>query len=121
MPLFCLNSLDDPIVHRSLIPLSHALHNPNLLFATTHGGGHLGWLHGLNPFDQSGSWMEQLCVQYAHAIVHGKPPTNALRCAALCRSLSLPAVLPLVSSLIDSIRLCDVMRCDVMWCDVSQS
>ncbi|KAL8284268.1 hypothetical protein RQP46_005017 [Phenoliferia psychrophenolica] len=47
VPLLSLSSIDDPIIPATSIPRSLAAENPNLVFATTEHGGHLGWWSGL--------------------------------------------------------------------------
>lgn len=43
VPLLSVNSLDDPIVGGTTVPTQIAKTNPNLVFALTEHGGHLGW------------------------------------------------------------------------------
>ncbi|KAI5474701.1 alpha/beta hydrolase, carboxylesterase [Pseudohyphozyma bogoriensis] len=47
VPLLSLSAMDDPIVSGETIPIEAAATNPNLIFATTSHGGHLGWFEGL--------------------------------------------------------------------------
>lgn len=45
-PLFCLNARDDPLISEHNHPIEETNKNPNILFGTTRGGGHIGYLAG---------------------------------------------------------------------------
>ncbi len=50
IPLLCINSRDDPILHHSTIPFDEAKSNENIILLVTKTGGHVGWFEGfLNP------------------------------------------------------------------------
>ena len=50
IPLLCINSLDDPIIHHSTIPFDIASKNDNIILLVTKIGGHVGFFEGLlNP------------------------------------------------------------------------
>nr|XP_046211882.1 monoacylglycerol lipase ABHD2-like [Oncorhynchus gorbuscha]XP_046211892.1 monoacylglycerol lipase ABHD2-like [Oncorhynchus gorbuscha]XP_046211901.1 monoacylglycerol lipase ABHD2-like [Oncorhynchus gorbuscha]XP_046211910.1 monoacylglycerol lipase ABHD2-like [Oncorhynchus gorbuscha]XP_046211918.1 monoacylglycerol lipase ABHD2-like [Oncorhynchus gorbuscha]XP_046211927.1 monoacylglycerol lipase ABHD2-like [Oncorhynchus gorbuscha]XP_046211937.1 monoacylglycerol lipase ABHD2-like [Oncorhynchus g len=70
VPLLLVNSSDDPLVHRSLltIPRTLAEKKPNVIFALTLHGGHLGFFEGAVLFPQPLTWMDKVIVGYANAI-----------------------------------------------------
>ncbi|XP_071767190.2 monoacylglycerol lipase ABHD2-like [Centroberyx gerrardi] len=70
VPLLLVNSSDDPLVHQSLlaIPRSLAEKKPNVIFALTQHGGHLGFFEGAVLFPQPLTWMDKVIVDYADAI-----------------------------------------------------
>ncbi|XP_051740858.1 monoacylglycerol lipase ABHD2 isoform X1 [Ctenopharyngodon idella] len=70
VPLFLVNSSDDPLVHQSLltIPRTLAEKKENVIFALTLHGGHLGFFEGAVLFPQPLSWMDKVIVSYANAI-----------------------------------------------------
>ncbi|XP_042352232.1 monoacylglycerol lipase ABHD2-like [Plectropomus leopardus] len=72
VPLLLVNSLDDPLVHQSLldIPRTLAEKMPNLIFALTQHGGHLGFFEGAVLFPQPLTWMDKVIVEYTDAICH---------------------------------------------------
>ena len=43
IPTFFLNSLDDPVVHKSAIDYEGIRANPNCFLGTTNHGGHIGY------------------------------------------------------------------------------
>lgn len=51
-PTLFLNSLDDPISDKKAIPYDEFLNNDNIMLATTSGGGHIGYLHGIMKIEQ---------------------------------------------------------------------
>lgn len=51
-PTLFLNSLDDPISDKKAIPYEEFLNNDNIMLATTDGGGHIGYLHGIMKIEQ---------------------------------------------------------------------
>ncbi|XP_015241988.1 PREDICTED: abhydrolase domain-containing protein 2 [Cyprinodon variegatus] len=70
VPLLLMNSLDDPLVHRSLlaIPCRLAEEMPNVTFALTEHGGHMGFFEGAVLFPQPLTWMDKVIVEYTDAI-----------------------------------------------------
>ncbi|XP_071400820.1 monoacylglycerol lipase ABHD2-like [Centroberyx affinis] len=70
VPLLLVNSSDDPLVHQSLlaIPRSLAEKKPNVIFALTQHGGHLGFFEGAVLFPHPLTWMDKVIVDYADAI-----------------------------------------------------
>ena len=95
-PLLLVNAYDDPIVPGNSLgtALGHARANPNVLFALTSHGGHLGWCdRGEQPPYGGPAWIERvatsflevaLCIETvsseAEGGCDGKPayPTNAV-------------------------------------------
>ncbi|XP_061678451.1 monoacylglycerol lipase ABHD2-like [Syngnathoides biaculeatus] len=79
VPLLLMNSSDDPLVHRSLLAIPRALSEkmPNVIFALTQHGGHLGFFEGAVLFPQPLTWMDKVIVEFADAICcweSGRPP-----------------------------------------------
>ncbi|KAF3706221.1 Monoacylglycerol lipase ABHD2-A [Channa argus] len=72
VPLLLLNSLDDPLIHQSLLAIPRVLAEkmPNVTFALTHHGGHLGFFEGAVLFPQPLTWMDKVIVEYTDAICH---------------------------------------------------
>uniref|UniRef100_A0A8C6NVE3 Monoacylglycerol lipase ABHD2 n=1 Tax=Nothobranchius furzeri TaxID=105023 RepID=A0A8C6NVE3_NOTFU len=72
VPLLLVNSLDDPLVHQSLldIPCRLADKMPNVMFALTQHGGHMGFFEGDVLFPQPLTWMDKVIVEYTNAICH---------------------------------------------------
>ncbi|XP_008309700.1 monoacylglycerol lipase ABHD2-B [Cynoglossus semilaevis] len=70
VPLLLLNSMDDPLVHQSLLAIPRALTEkmPNVMFALTQHGGHLGFFEGAMLFPQPLTWMDKIIVEYTDAI-----------------------------------------------------
>ncbi|KAJ2620603.1 hypothetical protein GGI26_004835 [Coemansia sp. RSA 1358] len=60
IPVLFLNSLDDPICIKSLIPFEKFANNPNIVLALTEHGGHIGYMHGIWPT----SWIEYPVSQF---------------------------------------------------------
>ncbi|XP_019729577.1 monoacylglycerol lipase ABHD2-B-like [Hippocampus comes] len=90
VPLLLMNSSDDPLVHRSLLAIPRTLSEkmPNVIFALTQHGGHLGFFEGAVLFPQPLTWMDKVIVEFADAICHWE--SNRLpRHAATCPDLSL--------------------------------
>ncbi|XP_075994850.1 monoacylglycerol lipase ABHD2-like [Genypterus blacodes] len=84
VPLLLLNSSDDPLVHPSLlaIPRSFAEKMPNVMFALTQHGGHLGFFEGAVLLPQPLTWMDKVVVGYADALCHWerqRPPCQRIR------------------------------------------
>lgn len=72
VPLLLVNSSDDPLIHQSLlaIPRTLAEKMPNVIFALTQHGGHLGFFEGAVLFPQPLTWMDKVIVEYTDAICH---------------------------------------------------
>ncbi|XP_062246155.1 monoacylglycerol lipase ABHD2-like [Platichthys flesus] len=70
VPLLLVNSSDDPLIHQSLlaIPRSLAEKMPNVIFALTQHGGHLGFFEGAVMFPQPLTWMDKVIVEYTNAM-----------------------------------------------------
>ena len=49
IPTFLLSNLDDPLVHKSVIPYDECKANPNIILGTHPCGGHLANLSGWKP------------------------------------------------------------------------
>lgn len=49
VPLLVLHARDDPIAVHKSIPIDSLKKNPNIIYAETSHGGHLGWFTGLKP------------------------------------------------------------------------
>ncbi|KAM9815821.1 monoacylglycerol lipase ABHD2-like [Syngnathus typhle] len=82
VPLLLMNSSDDPLVHRSLLAIPRTLSEkmPNVIFALTQHGGHLGFFEGAGLFPQPLTWMDKVIVEFADAICHwerGRLPQSA--------------------------------------------
>jgi len=43
VPLLGINSWNDPVISSECLPIEKIRHNPWVVLAVTHGGGHLGW------------------------------------------------------------------------------
>lgn len=52
IPTLYLNALDDPIFDKSAIPFEKFHENDYIMLATTKGGGHIGFLHGIMSVEQ---------------------------------------------------------------------
>ncbi|XP_062856756.1 monoacylglycerol lipase ABHD2 isoform X2 [Trichomycterus rosablanca] len=74
VPLLMVNSLDDPLVHESLltIPRTLAEQKENVIFVLTQHGGHLGFFEGAMLFPQPLTWIDKVIVSYANAICQRK-------------------------------------------------
>ncbi|XP_040895332.1 monoacylglycerol lipase ABHD2-like [Toxotes jaculatrix] len=72
VPLFLVNSSDDPLVHQSLLAIPRTLTEkmPNVIFALTQHGGHMGFFEGAVLFPQPLTWMDKVIVEYTDAICH---------------------------------------------------
>ncbi|KAK5608065.1 Monoacylglycerol lipase ABHD2-B [Crenichthys baileyi] len=70
VPLLLVNSSDDPLIHRSLlaIPGRLAEEMPNVMFALTEHGGHMGFFEGAVVFPQPLTWMDKVILEYTNAI-----------------------------------------------------
>lgn len=74
VPFLALNAVDDPIATQNGIPLEAASCNPNLMFALTRHGGHLGWFEGLLSFHHKKRWVTKPIIEWLLAI-HAADPT----------------------------------------------
>lgn len=72
VPLLLVNSSDDPLVHQSLlaVPRTLAEKMPNVVFALTQHGGHMGFFEGAVLFPQPLTWMDKVIIEYSNAICH---------------------------------------------------
>ncbi|XP_054633792.1 monoacylglycerol lipase ABHD2-like [Dunckerocampus dactyliophorus] len=79
VPLLLMNSIDDPLVHPSLLAIPRTLSEklPNVIFALTQHGGHLGFFEGAVLFPQPLTWMDKVIVEFADAICHWEVKTPA--------------------------------------------
>ncbi|XP_016539026.2 embryogenesis-associated protein EMB8 isoform X1 [Capsicum annuum] len=74
VPLLCISALDDPVCTREAIPWDECRANKNVVLATTHHGGHLGYFEGMTA--KSLWWVravdEFLCALNSSSLIHGK-------------------------------------------------
>nr|XP_057932210.1 monoacylglycerol lipase ABHD2-like isoform X2 [Doryrhamphus excisus] len=79
VPLLLMNSIDDPLVHPSLLAIPRTLSEklPNVIFALTQHGGHLGFFEGAVLFPQPLTWMDKVIVEFADAVCHWEMKTSA--------------------------------------------
>lgn len=70
VPLLLVNSSDDPLVHQSLLEIPRALagKSPNVIFALTRHGGHMGFFEGKLLLPHPLTWMDRIIVEYSDAI-----------------------------------------------------
>jgi predicted alpha/beta-fold hydrolase len=74
-PLLCLASIDDPLVYSWLlsIPRDAARTNPNVIFASSQRGGHLGWLESREGTTFGSSpWLPRVACEYFTACLPPK-------------------------------------------------
>ncbi len=64
VPLLNIYALDDPILPPRITPSKSLLANPLVIQATTHRGGHIGWVDSMWPFN-SATWMETFTAEWA--------------------------------------------------------
>ncbi|GAA5868956.1 hypothetical protein JCM8547_003232 [Rhodosporidiobolus lusitaniae] len=76
VPLLSISALDDPIVDCDGIPFDAAKTNPNLIFATTRHGGHLGWHEGIF---RPRRWVAKPVVEFLKALHEANPHPRAPR------------------------------------------
>nr|XP_046250687.1 monoacylglycerol lipase ABHD2-like [Scatophagus argus] len=81
VPLLLVNSSDDPLIHQSLLAIPRTLTEkmPNVMFALTQHGGHLGFFEGAVLFPQPLTWMDKVIVEYTDAICHWEKDRPACR------------------------------------------
>lgn len=70
VPLLSLSSVNDPIIPATSIPLTLASKNPNLVFATTEHGGHLGWFQGVF---RPRRWISQPVCEFLRELERADP------------------------------------------------
>ncbi|KAG8440662.1 hypothetical protein GDO86_006418 [Hymenochirus boettgeri] len=72
VPTLLVNSLDDPLVHDSLLTIPKTLSEKkeNVIVVLPLHGGHLGFFEGAVLFPEPLTWMDKLIVQYSNAICH---------------------------------------------------
>ncbi|KAM9376629.1 monoacylglycerol lipase ABHD2 isoform 2-T2 [Pholidichthys leucotaenia] len=70
VPLLLVNSSDDPLIHPSLltVPRTLAEKMPNVIFALTQHGGHMGFFEGAVLFPEPLTWMDKVIVEYTDAV-----------------------------------------------------
>ncbi|XP_077989808.1 phospholipase ABHD3-like [Glandiceps talaboti] len=66
IPVLCFQAADDPFSPETALPLEEARQHPNIVFAVTSHGGHIGFCEGLLPRNQS--YMERVLFQYVDAV-----------------------------------------------------
>ncbi|XP_063779644.1 phospholipase ABHD3 isoform X1 [Pseudophryne corroboree] len=70
IPLLCLNAMDDVFSPGHVIPVESAKQNPNVSLVLTANGGHIGFLEGIWPRQQT--YMDRIFKQFVQAIFeHG--------------------------------------------------
>ncbi|CAN4110713.1 unnamed protein product [Withania somnifera] len=74
VPVLCISALDDPVCTREAIPWDECRANKNIVLATTHHGGHLGYFEGMTA--KSLWWVravdEFLCALNSSSLIHSK-------------------------------------------------
>lgn len=73
VPFLAINSIDDPIATSRGIPLDVPAKNPNIVFALTQHGGHLGWFVGPFSFITKRRWVVKPVIEWLKAIHHADP------------------------------------------------
>eukprot|EP00798_Chlamydomonas_sp_ICE-L_P012966 gene12966-12786_t len=68
IPLLCIQALDDPIAPKEAIPYQEIASNPNVILATTRGGGHLGWVSG-DGAPLGRPWSDKVMHEFMAAVV----------------------------------------------------
>ncbi|XP_059313546.1 embryogenesis-associated protein EMB8-like isoform X1 [Lycium ferocissimum] len=78
VPLLCISALDDPVCTREAIPWDECRANKNIVLATTHHGGHLGYFEGITA--KSLWWVravdEFLCALNSSSLIHREKVQN---------------------------------------------
>ena len=87
VPFLGLNALDDPIAASSAIPYEFTKVNNKLVFATTHGGGHLGWFSGALAFITKKRWVVRPIIEFLLAVHEMDPEPKKNKAVTV---LSLP-------------------------------
>lgn len=73
VPFLSMNARDDPIATCTAIPFDAVADNPNLIFATTKHGGHLGWFDGFLSFSTKRRWVTQPVIEWLVALQESDP------------------------------------------------
>ena len=73
VPFLVLNALDDPIASARGIPIEAAQSNPNLIFALTRYGGHLGWFRGTFSLWTKERWVVKPIIEWLIAMHEANP------------------------------------------------
>lgn len=68
VPIMCVGTRNDPIVHSSIIDLHNeiAAQNPNVISVSTRDGGHVGWI------DKGGFWIENVVAEFIMSLSTAK-------------------------------------------------
>ncbi|KAM0792571.1 hypothetical protein ACM66B_005234 [Microbotryomycetes sp. NB124-2] len=74
VPLLSISALDDPVVSSQTVPESAAYDNPNLVFAMTKHGGHLGWFQGAF---KPRRWISKPVIEFLTALHEVDPAKRA--------------------------------------------
>ncbi|KAJ8529769.1 hypothetical protein K7X08_036604 [Anisodus acutangulus] len=78
VPLLCISALDDPVCTKEAIPWDECRANKNIVLATTHHGGHLGYFEGMTA--KSLWWVravnEFLCALNSSSLIHREKMQN---------------------------------------------
>ncbi|KAJ3594595.1 hypothetical protein NHX12_003902 [Muraenolepis orangiensis] len=67
VPMLCLNAADDVFSPSHAIPVEAAKQNPNVALLITCHGGHIGFLEGLWP--RQNTYMDRVFKQFAKAVI----------------------------------------------------
>eukprot|EP01118_Nematostelium_gracile_P006923 TRINITY_DN2241_c0_g1_i1.p1 TRINITY_DN2241_c0_g1~~TRINITY_DN2241_c0_g1_i1.p1 ORF type:complete len:385 (+),score=61.61 TRINITY_DN2241_c0_g1_i1:122-1276(+) len=70
VPILFLNALDDPVVCRTCIPTEKAESNPNIMFALTEHGGHIGYLRNYKWWKKT--WSDSVIEEYFSSLIQYK-------------------------------------------------
>lgn len=89
MPVLAISAQDDPIVCSRGIPFSAVDDNPNLVFAVTKHGGHLGWFEG---FFRPRRWVAKPVVEFLRAVHEANPAKRQMKETVPPRSARLPQI-----------------------------
>lgn len=65
IPLFALNSLDDPIVTAEGVPIESFIEHEKTILMTTSTGGHVGWFTGTFKVKR---WYQVPCLEFFEAV-----------------------------------------------------
>ncbi|XP_077989793.1 phospholipase ABHD3-like [Glandiceps talaboti] len=66
IPVLCLQAADDPFSPACSLPLQEAQQHPNIVFAVTSYGGHIGFCEGWFPRNKN--YMDRVLSQYVDAV-----------------------------------------------------
>lgn len=73
VPFLAINAQDDPIAGACRIPLETPKLNPNVVFAITRHGGHLGWFVGPFSFITKKRWVVKPVIEWLRALHEADP------------------------------------------------